>query len=764
VKKSTGGPALPMPFTGRRGGAKFSRAEWDKYRVRRTAHLKQFPDYDAGWHRPDSIMVDAVWSSLGAQLPSVETMLPAIPLSLIERQAVALTIRQALVVALTSALLAGERGRMLTTNLVFDALARCWSDTYRATVGASRATISYEMKAETVRASWRDLLRNGINLTRVWDVVRSGCPGLYVTERVPERGYVVTPDIGAAMLSAFREATASYRRAALPSRLLLADEPMPPRSIPQDTAGEWHYNVVAVGRRSVRVMDQLEEARVFLDVPEFLKTADQLEQEAQEIRARLLSEYQVDVTRSAHRPRGAGRRSALQWGMEHLRRQDVPMVKALVEQYRRATGHLAQITSVYEQVYAHAGAELLEIRSGMTKGVNRRYVPRHFWPLEVTGKDDTSSSEFSGGFVEGHGWVDVELVEQTTRRGRWFRAAAISSEKHRELGEEGLLGGPTTWDEQPLVGFDVSASQVQILSVLLGLDDLEAQVTRRSHKEILAEALWTRAQDGLDPFVLPTEPAPFDGPDDPKLRNAGKMAVMTRLYGSEPREIAHKLRAAPTDFGPGLGDADNVRHLFDHAGMNEVLNYFLPACQAIAERLCREHPYQGFVFKDPYDRARVRWNPVRLAPRAVTTSATKVYVNLPVGKPDAAGDYPVDKGKLGRAILPCLVHTLDAAFAGFVVEALRARGVRDVVSVHDCWMVAAEAEEALLDAIRMAGEPWLRSLGPVYDALRQAIGDDPVFGPKIRAWQLQWRRRVAAKQWPKFLVSPAKLWNRDATI
>jgi hypothetical protein len=693
----------------------------------------------------------------------IKTMLPKISLGLQELAQVTQTIRQAFVVAITSAVLAGERGQMLTTNRIFDALARAWSDNYRETVEAGRATVSYEMRAETVRASWRDLLRNGLDLTAIWRTVRAGCLGLYTTERVPERGYVVTLDIGSAKLAAFRKATADYRRAALPSRLLLADEPVPPRSIARDIAGEWAYNVVTVGERSARLIDQMEEARVFLNVPEFLKTADRLDQEAHEIQARLLSEYKVDVTKSAYRPRGAGRRSALQWGMRHLPQRDVPVVKALVEQYRRATGHLAQITSVYEQVYAHAGAELLEIRSGMTKGVNRRYVPRHFWPLEVTGNDIVSESETHGGDYDGISW-DVEITEQTSRRGRWFRAAAISSEKHRELGEEGLLGGPTTWDEQPLVGFDVSASQVQILSVLLGLDDLEAQVTRRSHKEILAEVLWTRAQDGLDPFVLPMEPAPFDGPDDPKLRNAGKMAVMTRLYGSEPREIAHKLRAAPTDFGPGLGDADNVWHLFDHAGMNEVLNYFLPACQAIAERLCREHPYQGFVFKDPYDRARVRWNPVRLAPRAVTTSATKVYVNLPVGKPDAAGDYPVDKGKLGRAILPCLVHTLDAAFAGFVVEALRAPGVRDVVSVHDCWMVAAEAEPLLRDAILEAGEPWLRSLGSVYDARCQAIGDDPVFGPKMRGWRDQWKRRVKNKQWPKFLVSPAKLWNRDATI
>lgn len=74
--------------------------------------------------------------------------------------------------------------------------------------------------------------------------------------------------------------------------------------MPRDTAGEWAYNVVTVGERSARLMNQLEEARVFLDAPEFLKTVDRLEQGAQAIRAQLLSEYRVDVTRSAHRPRG----------------------------------------------------------------------------------------------------------------------------------------------------------------------------------------------------------------------------------------------------------------------------------------------------------------------------------------------------------------------------------------------------------------------------------------------------------------------------
>jgi hypothetical protein len=58
-----------MPFTGRRGGAKFSRAEWDEYRVHRQHHLERFPDYDAGWHRPDTATTDAVWALFSEEPP-----------------------------------------------------------------------------------------------------------------------------------------------------------------------------------------------------------------------------------------------------------------------------------------------------------------------------------------------------------------------------------------------------------------------------------------------------------------------------------------------------------------------------------------------------------------------------------------------------------------------------------------------------------------------------------------------------------------------
>ena len=215
-------------------------------------------------------------------------------------------------------------------------------------------------------------------------------------------------------------------------------------------------------------------------------------------------------------------------------------------------------------------------------------------------------------------------------------------------------------------------------------------------------------------------------------------------------------------------------------GLDTIINRFLPACRAAAEAACRRDQYAGFQFTD-IDGARVRWNPVRTSQSAVTSSKTKININIPVAlsesstrkgskvrivkrwlpaTPNGAGDYPVDLDKLKRMVAPCLTHTLDSAFAGFVVKALKALGVRDVVSIHDCWMVASDATPALYEAISAAGEPWLRSLGPVYVALRHYLDDDPTHGPWLREIEAAWAQRVTDAEagtdtWPHFLTSPA---------
>jgi hypothetical protein len=139
-----------------------------------------------------------------------------------------------LVVALDAAILAGEDGRMLTTNLVFDALAARWSDGYRQAVDDGPARISYEMPPDVLDASLQDLRSHGLTLVRLGallGLVQNGC-GLYRTERSPERGYMIdltaeTEELRVKFIEILvgdRATGGDYRRRGSKKRLLLADQ------------------------------------------------------------------------------------------------------------------------------------------------------------------------------------------------------------------------------------------------------------------------------------------------------------------------------------------------------------------------------------------------------------------------------------------------------------------------------------------------------------------------------------------------------------
>jgi hypothetical protein len=237
---------------------------------------------------------------------------------------------------------------------------------------------------------------------------------------------------------------------------------------------------------------------------------------------------------------------------------------------------------------------------------------------------------------------------------------------------------------------------------------------------------------------------------------------MTALYGSELKEVAHKLTMSWGDYGPGLGNAENVRRLLETAQVTELMNTYLPLCRAVANEAWKRNKFRGVTLKDPYDGAQIRWNPIRRRVRAVSRGKTKIYVRLPVGLPNAAGDYPVDSQALRRKVAPMLAHTLAAMFAGLVVEKLNDLRVRDIVSVHDCWMVASNAMPALYEAVEAAGEPWLRRLGGIYDDLTTYLKKGSTQASHLQAWRQQWEHRVAAGDgWPKFRVSSPKLMELE---
>jgi hypothetical protein len=115
------------------------------------------------------------------------------------------------------------------------------------------------------------------------------------------------------------------------------------------------------------------------------------------------------------------------------------------------------------------------------------------------------------------------------------------------------------------------------------------------------------------------------------------------------------------------------------------------------------------------------------------------------------------KGSALYAFAPCLIHTLDAAFAGHTIEQLDALGVRNIVAINDCFLVPADARAELDEAVRRAGKPWFERLEPFYEVFGRYLGDDPQYGPRVRAWRERWedrKRKVASGEdtWPQFLM------------
>jgi hypothetical protein len=805
---NTDGGWLPMPHAGR--VKRLFEKEWREYHERRARHHAARSDYTRRFGRPTSGTAEKIWTQLtsirklrlGDLLPDYDWLKPN------EIAELEIGAQQALAVAVDAAILAGQRGRMLTTNAVFDALAAHWSDHYRRTRETTPATCSWEMRRDTLRAAWRDLLRNGIRLDALLPIVQRGFAGLYATKRVDKRGFTVTlseearePTRLLAELIATLDADPEYRCAPRSERrLLLVDEPSADgdgadvgegdgadaedRGAEENgdyaakVAAEWKYNIAVPGPGSIDIIRRLEAARLFIHVPTVVEEYDRMRTREAEICDTLWNQHKVDVTLSNIKPRGGRGRSARQWGMKHLRQRDVPTVKKLVAEYDTLYGQLNQLQATrnhLRELNADGKVDAeghIKVKSGFYKLVNRRYQSAHFWPTEVTGKDviverepapeRPSSVAGEPGHLYGSG-----LTTTTSRRGRFFRVAETGLE--HTFDDEYYFTDDFAGHTRPLVGVDVSASQFQILAAFLGIDKLEAQLAERAFKEILAERAWERHTDPTDPFKLPggsTLATAYTGPKDSRLIAAVKAGPSKHVYGSKLSTVAHDLRDSPEDYGTGLGNAANIGLLLDDPQLHlaGIMSWLLPVCHAIADRAVAQDPYMGVTLTEPFDNADVRWNPVRwVGDRAAGTDSVRVRAKIPTGKPNAQGEYPVDPQKLRNMVAPCLIHMLDGTFAGFVIKALNDGGVKDVVSLHDCWLISSDAAPALFEAVRAAGEPWLRALGPVYDDLERYVGNHPKYGPWLRNVRQRWRNRVNARRWPKFRVSPVTLYELGIT-
>jgi hypothetical protein len=343
------------------------------------------------------------------------------------------------------------------------------------------------------------------------------------------------------------------------------------------------------------------------------------------------------------------------------------------EAWLKTDGRLNSWMAIREQLRTIEADECghVAIRTRYAKGLNRRYQNLDFWLSDVP-------SEY---------------------RKDWFRAATRSG------------------DRLPLVGVDISSSQLWVLATLLGDSELEDVLKRGSFWRRAAQMFWQRYPERVNGFT---------GPDDMRLIESCKSSVMTLVYGSPLNEVAKRLAEDVEEFGPGL-DAGSVKLLtaIPELHLKRCLDWYRPATRKLGRVAFKMSHRRGFSFVDPFDGELVVWNPLRTKPKRIAgDSKVEICGEIPVRQVAVKVLDPTT----GR---PVKAHDLSVMRPGDVLEGVF-MGVREVkVPGHKPRSIAVFRSASLTSAdgtSRSLGELTLKGVtGHKYPAVNLEDADFEVW-------------------------------------
>ena len=704
-----------------------------------------------------------------------------------------ITAMQALAVAVETAIRSARAEKTFFANDVFEALASRWSPTWRSTPG--RTVWGGEKLRDTIIQARREMLVAGVDFARIWTAVANGIDGLYTVKLLGGAGHARGKKVALTRGPKLR----AYERLVPPSngprnRILLADAPAPELKIASTVVAEREYDRMEIGDQTRHVINALESTRLFLVVNEVLADVQRLT--AQE---------------KAHP--WPGMLKAWRRSMQNVKKSSPDYraaYKAFVKQHRlvRAeynsiASRLAQARAVEKQITRHEDRVdhngHIEIKTGYYKTRSRRFQPRHLWPSEISSKEDAEqvvvpAAEVLGGDAENEEYTFVtedearriekvfEGVEGVERigsrvvfirrrpdvftvpaspRGRWFKVRAHEPEVYHIY----TITGKEWYDEftgpyRPLKGVDASGSMFSITACLLGWRDVERMCLENDFKLLIAEGILKLSADKSIPRI--------NGNIKQIRRSAGE--IWNCVYGAALGRVLAKLRDDPTKYGTGWTNLGAL--LKKGREISEAIDVVVrmrDEYKAAANRLVDAAQildvdgYSGLTVLDPFDGTLVRWHRPRVVPYILNNGGLPLVSAAPVGKPNAAGDYPANyqgdpaggrdarTGCISNLAVPGMIHMLDAAFLSHVVLLLRERGVRDIVVVHDCFLVPSDAYPILKETLDDAVVPWFAGLGTMLDNFQKVLVADEV----IARWRAAWNTRMqdceaGRDSWPLF--------------
>jgi hypothetical protein len=741
---------LPMPHkTDGTKGSKVSCREWEEYRQRNERYQCVDLNYSRQFSRPSRNTVTDVWKLLVLHIPDkFERMCPDYGwLTAEEKLELEYVSRQALIIVLDAFVIFGLNRRNISYNTVFDALCRKYSDHYRWSI----AKAARDMREDTIKKCRRDLLLNGIDANKLWDLVVaewSNNPLFNIDRLFTGKGeYLhVILDESSMVLKEFQEtvgADLQYARTRSPGiNALFAHEKFASNFLKHEICAEVLYNEAKLGSRSERLLQLQHQASLLLDVDAFNDDYHSACIKEEKLCILLKESWGIDpcisntkrwrTTKTGKKKKIWSRREehlyyrAIEKGLgqaqydqcilfeaqEALRRSPADKWKNRLAGYLKwlqENGHTEEIRPPMEveklvQAAIATRAWQQEARSLLNDYDRARHHKKEYRHVYEQVRDKRGYLPIRSGFFRTinrryqplHFWPTYVSSRSDTSN------EVISEKEFKSYRKRWFKAyEPEASEAYQLIGLDISSSQMQIIATFLGIETLEKASMVSAEiplKEVMAERAWERHCDPNDEFrfrkILGA--ADYEGPKDKRLQELIKVLLMRVSYGSTPWAVVNDQNLDPGTYGPGWTVKSASLFLEDFYREFPGVETFLQACCRIAEITYRNDPYAGVTFTDPYDGAIVRWNPVARGDVTLGNNGHKLTVSLPgkfiKGKfrraePNLNQEYPVELEDLKKMIAPCLVHMLDAFFSSLVMEKLVDKGVTNFVGIHDCWMV-----------------------------------------------------------------------------
>lgn len=710
-------PAIPMPLiygTGRMGWA-----EYLDHRRRQALHHVADPNYRTAWPRYQPATVDAACAALASILPDMTwTSLcrdfpPIDQLDDSQRNDLEATTRQAVTVAVGVALHAGQTGKRLTLPQLVDALARRFSDWYRAGVDESKAdgvaTVGSftEMTGDRVDLINRDFVRNGIATSKLYDLITkvipaaSGAP-FHASKVSPEKrkkgkridsGFMVNLIPGPALdtLLAAMEADQEFPK---PDRKLLLtntkNDHVPAQRDRRRVVAGQAYDIAKTGTRHRELFAKMSENTLILDLAGLAgacKIQDARQREAgdmlvgryhvdprtkskakrdDEVADALLAEFGVTLEAEGTSKRWADlpsttfqARRARAFELAEQRRgaltdDEKQDLSRWLSQYDRATAFLASHAAMVRQFSEEIDQKAAKDAASGVPSLRHDIEVKTGWSLTINGRYEAT-----------HAWLRNTSGKTLDglKPGDWnLRAGdAVLAPGYRPMDSERanffrFPGNPLIASGTPIpaVGWDVSSSGDQIQALLLHLDDLWASLRDpKEHKREKYAKAWGYARKDAEPGDKP-----YSGQDDPVFQGMIKRLGNARRYGGEIGQSMLRFDREPDVYGPGFAGTGaervkNVEAFEDSLPGGEGLKTFRLACKRVSQVACETgkltENYRGAAMPDLFDQGVTR---LWNAPRMVDIRR-KVDGRAVAVK--AAGTYqPTPAGRIVTKFLECV--------------------------------------------------------------------------------------------------------------